>query len=284
MNKILISAILCIGLLVPTAAQDENTVDTAVNKRGIALLPEAGEFAIGFDANPFLSYLGGFLGGNSGSFGLEGFNQTIYGKYFLEYNTAIRAKIRLNFNQNKVKNTISNDHALLIDPTNIAATVVDTRIFSDNSVHLFLGYEKRRGKGRVQGFYGGELHLGYDGGKTKYDYGNPITESNQSPSSSWGTGVTQGYRTLESKNGARYSAGLGGFVGVEYFFAPQISIGGELSLDFSYSIKGQNEYTTEGFLGNEVQKYKYRARNWEDAFNVGLQTNTYGNIFLMFHF
>jgi len=291
MKKVIISFGLCLCVVFAAMAQDmeEGSVNQAlVNKRGIALLPEAGDFALGIDANPILNYLGGFMGGRStsGSYGIGGFDETIYGKYFLQDNAAVRVKLNLNFTQYKEKGTPKDDYATVNDPTNVAATTVDTRIRSNNFVDLAIGYEMRRGKGRVQGFYGAELNLGYGGNITKFEYGNPLTEANQNPTTTWWYGTpSQGYRYLENKYGPQFNAGLGGFVGVEYFFAPQISIGGEFSLRLSYFIQGQTEVTAEGFLNGKVHEYKYRERYMYDtAFDAGLQTRTWGNIFLMFHF
>jgi hypothetical protein len=292
MKKIIISTILCFGLLMPTVAQDADgtKTDPTVNKRGISLLPQAGDFAIGIDATPFFKYLGGFMGGNSNDVNLtpsfDGFNQTIYAKYFLQDDVAIRAKFNLNLAQTRFKETIGNDYITITDPTNTAATVFDTQILTNNNFNLAVGYELRRGRGRVQGFYGGELLLGLGKDKSKYQYGNPITESNQTPTTSGlPPAVNQGYRLLEHKGGTSFGIGLGGFVGVEYFFAPQISIGGELGFGAAYYIKGQDEFLTEGFLGNGVQKYEYRGRNNDEfAFNSGLRTKTIGSIFVLFHF
>ncbi|GHU94768.1 hypothetical protein FACS1894156_3400 [Bacteroidia bacterium] len=79
--------------------------------------------------------------------------------------------------------------------------------------------------------------------------------------------------------------GLGAFVGVEYFFAPQISIGGEFGLGVAYHIRGQDEITSEGLLAGDRHEWKYRARyGGEEAFSLGLHTKASGSIFVLFHF
>ena len=290
MKKIITTIILCFGLLMPTVAQnaDRTTADPTVNRHGVSLLPQAGDFAIGIDATPFFRYLGGFMGGNSSNLvpQFEGFNQTIYAKYFLQDNAAIRAKINLNLMQVRHKYAVRDDFAQTADPTNVAATVFDTEIFSNNGFNLALGYELRRGRGRVQGFYGAEMFLGIGRERSRFQYGNPITEANQTPSTHPGFvgGVLQGYRMLERNGGTHFNIGLGGFVGIEYFFAPQISIGGEVGLGFAYHIIGQDEFVTEGFLGSGVQEFRYRGRNNDFDFYAGLRTRTSGSIFIMFHF
>lgn len=297
MKKLIILTLLCFGLVVPAIAQDAEggKADPKKTRRGLELLPKAGDISLGISANPFLGYLGGFMGGNStanvpGFNGVDGYefkDQQIYMKYFLEDNVAVRAKLHMNFSKTKNKETVRDDHAYFADPTNSAATAIDTKIKSINEIGLNLGYEMRRGRGRVQGFYGGEVLLGYGRTNYSYEYGNPITEANQEPTTaaSMGLNPTKGYRELEEKGGRTFYAGLGAFVGVEYYFTPMISIGGELGLGFIYKIKGQDEIKTEGYLGDGVQEYEYRARKFaDDAFQTGFGTKATGSIFVMFHF
>lgn len=297
MKKIILSAILCVGILVPTIAQEASN-PALVNKRGIALLPEAGDYALGIDASPFLYYLGNMFFTGEGMDNYPPYfsgvapsqsQYGIYGKYFLENDRAIRAKVSFDFGQNKYKQTVKDEFALAIDPLNEGATTVDVRQLKNRSIYLDLGYEFRRGKGRIQGFYGGELLLGYGRTINNYIYGNPLTDVKPNPAThnfgSNTTGLTQGTRMLQNKGGATFAAGLGGFVGVEYFFAPQLSIGGELGLDFIYSITGQDEIKTEGMLNGQLQEYKYRSRNaTNSSFETSFSTRPAGSIFLMFHF
>ncbi|MEJ6680882.1 MAG: hypothetical protein QNL21_02200, partial [Flavobacteriales bacterium] len=56
-----------------------------MSKKGESMLPEAGDYAIGFDAAPFLNYVGNFL--NSGATSptadfMTGYDAAITGKYF----------------------------------------------------------------------------------------------------------------------------------------------------------------------------------------------------------
>jgi len=307
MKKIIITVSLCAGMLSAALAQGADPTQT---KRGIPLLPQAGDIALGIDANPFLKYLGGFMGGNSindtiAKFKGYDFGQTIYAKYFLTDKSAVRAKVGFNFCQDKQKTAIQNDYTVTMDPTNVAASVFDTKITNQNSALIELGYELRRGRGRVQGFYGGEVHLELGKEKIKYNYGNPITESNQTPTNGGLFAAPKvGHRTLTENKGTYFGIGVGGFVGVEYFFAPCISIGGELGLRFGYYNKGQDTFKSEEFIGGQVVEHEWRSRdNGKDThkglwgydgngkdradlsdFHIGLHTRTAGNIFVMFHF
>ncbi len=295
MKKVIFSLGLCLCVGFTAMAQDmvivEETESPAfVNKRGISLLPQAGDFAIGIEATPFLEYVGNFFNqsGTNKAPLFEGRDFTIYGKYFMEDNRAIRARLTLNIGSTADKGVVRNDEEVANNPLNADATVIDVAKYNSTDVMLSAGYEFRRGRGRVQGFYGGEVLLGYGSGKNKYEYANPMTAVNQIPTSynfdgNWNS--TTGTRTTEKKYGNTFAGGIGAFVGVEYFFAPQISIGGEFNIGFLYSSTSQTETTTETWnaSANSIQTQTNRSGSWE-AQDVGFYTKPEGHIFLMFHF
>jgi len=290
MRKILFSLSVCMCIGFTANAQDVD--DPAyVNKRGISLLPQAGDYAIGVDATPFLGYLGNIFSnyGNDSPY-FNGVNQSIYGKYFLNDDRAIRAKLTMNLMNNVEKGVVPDDEQVANNPLNPDASVVDVWKATNGNIGLGVGYEFRRGKGRVQGFWGGELLIGLEFHKDKFEYANPITEINQNPSSFLFSGniSNTNSRSLERKTGMIFSGGIGGFVGVEYFFAPQISLGGELGLQLILRLESQSETKWESWnvLTNELQTQTDRkSKNWWSAQKAGLMTNaTYGSIFIMFHF
>ncbi len=313
MKKIIFSLGLCLVVGFTSMAQDMVVVEEVsenpalVNKRGIPLLPNAGDFAIGVDATPFLKYLGNFFNKDANDAPLfNGVDNTIYGKYFIENNRAIRAKLLLNFGNDTYKGVVANDEARANNPLNADATVVDVMKQNTSNIELRVGYEFRRGRGRVQGFYGGEVGFGYGSGKQKYEYANPMTAVNQTPSTWDFAPVNPGQysasvRPTELKMGHTIAATVAGFVGVEYFFAPQISIGGEFNLGFTYASRSQDEWTTESWnaSANKVQTQTTRYDSWTDvkvdasgspylsrveAGTAKLFTRPMGSIFLMFHF
>ncbi|MDR0413674.1 MAG: outer membrane beta-barrel protein [Dysgonamonadaceae bacterium] len=289
MKKIIIATLLCLSSLPFVAAQEpEGNEAPFVNKQNISYFPKAGDFALGVDATPFLDYLGNLFSQNGGNQAPEFESELgIYGKYFIEDNRAIRAKLLLDFSKESYKQTVPNDHELLVNPTNTNATVVDTKNQVNNGIFLNIGYEFRRGKGRLQGFYGADLLLGYGNVKYTYKYGNPITAANQSPSTAdfYSSHFRNGDRVLEQKTGYAFTAGVGAFVGVEYFIAPLVSLGGEFNLNFLYETTGQSEITRERFMGTGVQEYNVRERLPNDeAFRTGLFTRPTGSLFVMFYF
>lgn len=293
MKKVIISLFcLCIGF---TALAQEITQrvenDPKLTKNGYRYLPVKGDYAIGIDANPFLEYLGNmFTDGSNKAPLFNGVDNTIYGKYFLENNRAIRAKLRVNILKDQYKGTVTNDAEVANNPLNADATIVDVKNVSAQDIELSAGYEFRRGHGRVQGFYGGEVGFGFKGGKESYDYGNPMTSLNQAPSTmDFVTGIASNStsRTTEIKYGNTFSMRVAAFAGVEYFFAPQISIGGELNIGFRYSSSGQGERKWESFdaASGKVQVGESRYRDPNSiASTTGLETVTSGHIFFLFHF
>jgi len=151
---------------------------------------------------------------------VEGFNNVIVGKYFLKDNMAIRA--RFGINTEKTTTKTYGDDPLSVDavPANI---LISTNKVAENKYFFAGGVEKRRGHNRLQGFYGGELLLGFDSESEKNTF---EIEYNQEA-------ADKGYvnfgdsRVLSDKSGMAITFGIRGFVGVEYFVAPKISIGAE---------------------------------------------------------
>ena len=114
------------------------------NKNTESYLPQAGDFAIGIDASPFINLVGNILRINdfNGPFiDPSAFNfvdgTSIYGKYFLTDKTAVRAKLSMNMSTQTLNNLIDDDS----NTTDPNAKVTDTRKNSQNGLGLGLGYE-----------------------------------------------------------------------------------------------------------------------------------------------
>src|ERR1043165_7523672 len=71
------------------------------SKKGEPILPEAGDWSIGIDATPFLSYAKSFIGAGTGTtaptWNFITNYQTISGKYMVDANTAYRGSLRIGF-------------------------------------------------------------------------------------------------------------------------------------------------------------------------------------------
>jgi hypothetical protein len=272
MKKTVTLLSLCLGMTVAAGAQEQPA---------LSYLPVAGDYALGIDATPFLNYTGRLLsnsGATAPTFGVRG--QGIYGKYFLKDNRAIRAKLRLNAYSESFKASVRNDEALATNPE---ATTIDVMKEGKTDVNLSVGYEFRRGHGRVQGFWGGELGLGFGKTNTTYEYGNPMTVANPMPTSGFAGGGIG--RILKVNNGMNFQVSVGAFAGVEYFITNHVSLGGEVTVDLAASARGQDEVTSQRVENGVVSESTVRLRNGSDqASFFGVETLTGGNIFLLFYF
>ena len=287
----LLSISLCLAFSVMAQNVADEYSAAYANKRGVYLLPQAGDFALGVDATPFLRYMGNIFtsGNNWPPFfnGVNGFEQTIYGKYFLQDNRAIRARLSVNVESFTDKGAVLND-VLFLDDGTMLTNRFDSYSKSSAEIEFGAGYEFRRGHGRVQGFWGGEFAIGFGSANEKYDYGNRMTEDNKTPNTfDFENKVYNqvAIRPTEVKRGNIISFGLGAFAGVEYFFAPQISLGGEVGLGFGFRTTSQDQVTTERWdpVDDEriVEKSKYPY--WEDK-SMGVFSRASGRICLIFHF
>ena len=211
------------------------------SKKGELILPEAGDWGISVNATPFLNYIGNFIGGNglnaAPTINFLSTNQTIMGKYFVDAQTAYRAGVRIGFG--------SASTAVKVPvPVVVPVTFVDdvTKV-SGSNIGLTAGWEKRRGKTRLQGFYGGEAGISLGTGKTVTTYGNALSADNTNG------GLA---RTKEDKLGSTFGFGLRGFIGAEYFILPKMSIGGEFGWGLAFTNTGEGETTTESWDGTAV--------------------------------
>ena len=281
-------------LTVATAvAQDATVTDPATlkNKKGEAYLPVADEWALGVSASPFLGYLGNFMT-NTTDNGAPTFtygsnpsdNLAIFGKKMIDANTAYRVRFNVSVNSTIVKEVILQD---LVNPNpDYPAFAEDWMRTNSTTVVIAPGYEKRRGSTRLQGVYGGELVIGYSASKNVYQYGNSMNADFPDPNSTDFNGnIIGSTRITENKSGGSFLLGARGFIGVEYFFAPKISIGGEFGYMLAFRKQGRGLLTAETWDGNAVRTTKVDVYNDNGLQNVGIGIdNLSGSINLMFYF
>jgi hypothetical protein len=239
------------------------------SKKGEPILPEQGDWAIGIDATPFLNYAGNFFGKTTTN-ASPGFNfvtrdQTLTGKYFTEAQMAYRVGLRIGLNTQTARKVV-NDRAAQNVSTNFPAAVVSTENSwrrSNNALGLSAGIEKRKGKTRLQGIYGGEVGIYISSSKDKFTYGNvliptgsrpvfvdSLADAMSSPTLGNANNVSTkppiqgvgsaGARITERKNGTTFSFGIRGFIGVEYFVLPKISVGGEFGWGLGFTRQGKS--------------------------------------------
>lgn len=243
-------------------------VATSVNaqnlrsKNGERILPQAQDWAVGIDANPFFSYLKGLIGqGNNATAPSSNFllnNQMITGKYFLESDVALRASLRIGTRASLQENSVI-DRTVTGAPTypNLPLMRQNSMRMKGTTAGLSFGVEKRRGDTRLQGYYGAELGFIISTSRDVFKYGNPLSVSSTNPvgidvqdefaGANNITNDTYGNvaRITERNNGGYTAIGLRTFVGAEYFIFPKISIGGEFGWGIGYQSSKENSVTLE---------------------------------------
>lgn len=240
-KRLLFVAAICVATA--TFAQDGLT-----SKKGEAYLPEAGDWSIGFDATPFLNYAGNLFnnGVNTGVVSANYFapNGAIYGKMYKDEKTAYRGMLRIGFGSNTVTNNF--------DTVATKPAVTDEISISGRQIVLGFGIEKHRGNTRIQGVYGAQMMIGFGGGSTTYTYGDNYDINHTAQFTTWSgltaTGTSSATsRTTESVAGSTFMLGIQGFIGVEWFFAPKVSLGAEYGWGLAMNSTGEGETTTESW-------------------------------------
>ncbi len=232
-----------------------------VSKDGEPYLPEAKDWGISIDATKLIK---------TANFSFVSDLQTISGKYFLTDKSAIRAGLRLGFDNWTSTNWVPDRSKVLTTAAYPSTYPLKenkwTRNFS--TVGLSFGYEKRRGKTKLQGIYGAEIGFYFATLKDKFTYANKL---NASSGASGGTvdstydamtsplfgkaqninlspaiqGVTGYARMLERTSGVFFSVVTRAFIGAEYFVIPKLSIGGEFGWGPSFTLEGRSKTTYE---------------------------------------
>lgn len=241
------------------------------NDNGQVITPEAGDWALGADASPILNYVGNMFNGSTANSLNNAFvnNNAIFGKYFVDENTAYRGSFRIT--------TVSNKTAALTDTNTAPGTnpeyISDVTKVSGFGFYLSGGLEKRRGHGRLQGYYGGELGLGFGGTpNTSTEYELPLSATNP------------GSRVTSVKAGSSFSVGLRGFIGAEYFVIPKLSLGVEFGWGLAFRTTGEGETITESWDGTKVNTITTNTGK-SSSFGFGTDSGVpAGSVRIMYHF
>jgi hypothetical protein len=205
------------------------------SSKGENYLPEAGDWAIGFNADGLFKYAGNMFsqaGNNdapSVNFQNESYFQngnaaTFVGKKFITDKMAYR--VMANF---YVNSGSSGD----------AAASAGEKKETNFGLKAGLGKEWRRGKTRLQGFYGADLYLSFTSNKTT----NTKTVSLVN---------TANFERTESSN--RFGLGARGCLGAEYFLFPKISIGAQYTYGLDINVTGATKVTQTGSPDSESGK------------------------------
>lgn len=284
MKKIFL-LLVCAFCMSTVQAQDE----PLKGKEGQLILPETGDIGLGFNVIPFFNWFGNSFNNSTNNtyasrdkfFSVLG-NNVVMGKYMLTEKTAARVHFGINTNAYSFTEFVQDDASN--DPDMRVADVVAG---SDGRYTVALGYEMRRGKRRIQGYYGADLVLNFNISNESFTYGNGFTGSNIVPSSTnFGGNINNagGQRQLTSGGQTTFGIGVRPFIGVEYFVAPKLSIGAEFGWGIVYSTTFQSTEVWESFdaasgeivIDNEKQ-------GAASSFSLGLD-NMNGAVFMSFYF
>jgi len=302
MKKIILALAASVGLCASVYAQDDaadnqvaekNGSDLSfVSKNGHEVLPQAGDYCLGVGASSALQYFGdlfGLAGNNSAGAGAFNYankglpTAVVYGKYFVASDLAYRASVNVYM--------LTRDELTRVDDSrylNADIKLDDKKTTQRGIVTLAVGLEKRRGHGRIQGIYGAEIFGSYNSGmRSTYEYANSITKYNLEVvgGNASTEEVSDLSRVIGTKGGSSFTAGARAFVGVEYFVAPKLSLGGEFTWGLSYENTGEKLSTLEYYdVESESVKQKTNITSSGAAeFKAGLN-NIGGSVNLLFYF
>ena len=258
-------------------------------------LPEEGDWSIGFDAKPILNFVGNVFNGATNneleSFGGEpsltdnGPTVSLMGKYMLTDNFAVKANLGVLVDSDKEASYIQDDAATILDPLS-NNKVADYKSTRNRGLSLMAGVEYRVGKKRIQGVFGGGVLLGVNSKVVKYSYGNQMTAINQQPTVADGSVWADNYRIIkEFTQAPNFYAGLVGTAGVEFFVAPKVAVGAEVSLVAAYKINQQRYTYSEGYNPSTevIERKTDLVSPMTGSFNLETK-NLGGSLYLSFYF
>ncbi len=304
MKRVLILSTICLastGLFAqnsttpkPAAKAPDAPVPAISSKKGEMFLPQAGDWAISLDATPWLNYLGNLLsshGNVAPSSSFVNSNQTFVWKYYTDNHTAYRVLARIGFNSYSQNQEINSSDTSTSFPK---VQVLDNRHISNHFIGLGFGIEKRKGKTRLQGYYGAEFMFYISGSDTTFTYGNAYNaNSNTQPGwYDWTSGTTVNGlpRTTQNGPGGTFGINLVAFLGAEYFIMPKIAIGGEFTWGILFHTTAKGSYAVEELNTvsgkDQIDTYKSGGNttfSFDNGINQAFGSGT-GSIYVTLHF
>ena len=243
---------------------------TLTSKNGTPILPETGDLSIGFDAVPVLRTIGSVfhdnLNGQSTGVDYPSNNtMTIVAKMVADENTAYRAKLGINFGSrtSKASTESFNGNDSAFTPSEVTKSNMD--------ITLGAGIQKWRGKGRVRGYYGAEAMIGFGGGSgdSTSTYLRALNTNDI------------GIQTSEYNAGGSFGVGLNGFLGVEYFFGPKMSLSAEYTwgLALNNTSESETSYSTvDAASGTPTVVSKTSKGGSSSSFLIGVGNTVTPNV------
>lgn len=215
------------------------------SKKGENYLPEAGDWAISFNADGIFEYAGNAFNGNTNNNApgvnyVDGFNGTFVGKKFISDKNAYRVIVNLGLGSGKTTTTNVINQGTPAEFTTTTETSLPSNGFD---LALGLGKEWRKGKTRLQGFYGADALV--------FMNSNKFVQESSTTNTGTNTTAFVGNSKTEITSGMGLGLGVNGFIGAEYFIFPKMSIGAQYSWGVQFEIDGEGEQTvTNSSTGN----------------------------------
>lgn len=315
MKKIL-SILLVAAMAVPAmAAREKETPEQRAQKDYSTWMPAEGDFSVGFALDPLATFVGNLLSGYTGQNSLDklagdpllkktiGANPmvSVMGSYMFTDKLGLKANIGLGLTSKAENHYVLDDEALYLDPLS-KAKVVDSRKANLTYGSIAVGVEYRVGKTRpVQGVFGGGVNYAFGQRTYRFNYGNAITEMNQTPTISADASTstfiptptysaTAGYmpnaRLLSSQaDKLIHMIGVYGSVGVEWFVAPKIALGANVNVGLYYEVNPSRTSIYEGWnmQTKQVEKFTEQVAPASHGFHFGTD-NIGANLYIAFYF
>jgi hypothetical protein len=263
------------------AQEGSESPEPKASNNGKQYLPQAGDFGVGIDGSPIFYYIGNMFNGTTNN-SLNLNDNTLYFRYFLADNAAVRARVRINSGSTFDKFLVRDDAAFMVDPLS-NKQLQDFRTFTSQDYQLSLGYQMFKGTNRLRGFYGADLGLGYSRNSTTYEYANQMTQANTAPTTAiFGNAAS---RTLIEKGSPLINVGLGVFTGGEYYIMPKFCIGAEMGFTYYYQYVGQAYRTQETMVLTQHVETETVLNSGGNSWNAWTtMPYMYGSLYFMFHF
>lgn len=305
--KRLISSLLVLVFVLPLLAQDNVVAESApkkVVKDYSEWLPKQGDFSLAFSLDPIATFVGNMFNGNlSNDLGdlagepllddITGAPMvSIMGTYMQTNQLAWKVNLGVGYTHKSNNEYVLDDAALFLDPFS-KTKVIDKQAYNRVYGSIAVGAEYRVGKNLpVQGVFGAGLNYAFGEISYKYNYGNAITELNQTPTISNPAlynsiaGYMPNARPLASQAANLiHMVGAYASIGVEWFVAPKIALGANVNFGIYYEVDPSRATTYEGWntATMQVEQFTELIAPASHGFHIGTD-NIGANLYMAFYF
>lgn len=304
--KKIVSLLLMAILAFPVLAEEAGAPETAKKVDYTEMLPQQGDFSIGFNLDPIATFVGNLFNGTVGNAlaPLAGEPMrvpgmvSIMGSYMLTNNWALRVNVGIGVNSWNQRAYVQDDADKFINPYSTKEGL-DVRKRLNVGASASVGAEYRLGKRRVQGIFGVGLTYGcWTINRMNYTYYNAITDANHNPTNG---GLYAGvvnpkfatdYSFIENPRilsqytaAGTHLAGVYGTIGVECFVAPKIALGLNVNVLVDYQWNPARVEVWEGWnaFTQERQEITIHDRAMNDGFTFTTD-NIGANLYIAFYF